>query len=80
MSSAFSMQRLGRRVLPLGMEVVRQVVVALSGEGVVVGEESAVDVQRLLVERLGRRVFPLGAEVGARLSVACGGGAVVVGE
>ena len=46
-------QRLGLGVLPLGVEVERQVVVAVGGVGVVVGEQAAVDLQRLLVAAAG---------------------------
>ena len=53
-------ERLGRRVLPLGKEVIREEVVAHRGVGVVVGQKPAADLQRLLEERLGRRVLPLG--------------------
>ena len=60
-------ERLGLGVLPLGIEVDRQVVVAGGGVGVVVGEQAAVDLQRLLVERLGLGVLPLGVEVTATL-------------
>ena len=70
--------RLG--VLPLGVEVGRQVVVAAGGVGVVVGEQAAADLQRLLEERLGLRVLPLGVEVGRQVVVARGGVGVVVGE
>ena len=58
----------------------RQVVVAQGGLGVIVGEESAADLQRLLEERLGRRVLPLGVEVGRQVVVAHRGVAVIIGE
>ena len=48
-------------VLPLGVEVDRQVVVAVGGVGVVVGEQAAADLQRLLEQRLGLGVLPLGS-------------------
>ena len=46
----------------------------------VVGEQAAADLQRLLVQRLGLGVLPLGAEVGRQVVVASGGVGVVVGE
>ena len=61
-------ERLGLGVLPLGVEVDRQVVVAVGGVGVVVGEQAAVDLQRLLEQRLGLGVLPLGVE-GFRLLI-----------
>ncbi len=64
-------------VLPLGVEVGRQVAVAEGGIGVVVGEQAAADLQGLLVERLGLGVLPLGVEVVCHVVVAgwqCRGG------
>ena len=61
-------QRLGLGVLPLGVEVGRQVVVAFGGVGVVVGEQAAADLQRLLEQRLGLGVLSLGVE-GFRLLI-----------
>ena len=63
-------QRLGLRVLPLGVKVARHIVVASSGVGVVVGEQSAVDLQRLLEQRLGLRMLPLGGEVERQVVIA----------
>ena len=79
-SSAFSYSGWACGVLPLGVEVGRQVVVAGGGVGVVVGEQAAADLQRLLVQRLGLGVLPLGVEVARQVVVARGGVGVVVGE
>ena len=67
-SSAFSNSGWACGVLPLGVEVGRQVVVAVGGVGVVVGEQAAADLQRLLEQRLGLGVLPLGVE-GFRLLI-----------
>ena len=79
-SSAFSNSGWACGVLPLGVEVARQVVVDCGGVGVVVGEQAAVDLQRLLEQRLGLGVLPLGVEVDRHVVVADGGVGVVVGE
>ncbi len=46
----------------------------------VVGEQAAADLQRLLEQRLGLGVLPLGVEVPRHAAVATGGDGVVVGE
>ena len=46
----------------------------------VVGEQAAADLQRLLEQRLGLGVLPLGVEVDRQVVVAGGGVGVVVGE
>ena len=46
----------------------------------VVGEQAAADLQRLLVQRLGLGVLPLGIEVEGQVVVAVGGVGMVVGE
>ena len=76
-SSAFSYSGWAWAYFPWAFEVVRQVVVADGGVGVVVGEQAAVDLQRLLEERLGLGVLPLGVEVQRQVVVAewrCRGG------
>ena len=52
-------QRLGLGIVSLGVEDVRQVVVAGGGVGVFVGEQAAADLQGLLVQRLGLSILPL---------------------
>ena len=79
-SSAFSYSGWAWAYFPWASEVGRQVVVAGGGVGVVVGEQAAVDLQRLLEQRLGRGVLPLGVEVRRQVVVAEGGVGVVVGE
>ena len=73
-------ERLGHRILPLSIEIDRQVVVGCGGFGVVIAKEPAVGLQRFLVERLGRRILPLGLEVDCEVVVACGGFGVVISE
>ncbi len=46
----------------------------------VIGEQAAADLQRLLVQRLGLGVLPLRVKVGRQVVVAVGGVGVVVGE
>ena len=67
-------------VLPLGVEVGRQIVVALGGVGVIVGEQASSDLQRFLEKRLGLDVLSLGSEVDRQVAIAAGGQRVVIGE
>ena len=60
-------ERLGRRVLPLSVEAVRDLVVTSGSVWVQIGEESAVDLQRFLAKRLGVRVLPRGLRLAAKL-------------
>ena len=71
---------MGRGVLPLQIEVDRHLAEASGGGGVVVGEQAAADLQRLLDEAVGRGVLPLVVEVYRQGVVAVGGVGVVVGE
>ena len=48
--------------------------------GMVVGEQAAFDLERLLEERLGLGILPLGVEVRRHVVVAVGGVEVVVAE
>jgi len=52
----------------------------MGGVGVVVGEQAAVDLQRLLEQRLGLSVLTLCAEIRRQAIVAGDGVGVVVGE
>ena len=79
-SSAFSNSGWAWAYFPWASRLHRQVVVAGGGVGVVVGEQAAADLQRLLEQRLGLGVLPLGVEVGRQVVVAGGGVGVVVGE
>ena len=79
-SSAFSSSGWAWACLPWALRLHRHVVVAVGGVGVVVGEQAAVDLQRLLKERLGLGILPLGVEVDRHVVVAVGGEGVVVGE
>ena len=78
-SSAFSYSGWASACFPWSQGS-RQIVVACGGVGVVVGEQAAVDLQRLLEQRLGLGVLPLGVEVERQVVVASGGVGVVVGE
>ena len=60
-------QRLGLGVLPLGVEIDRQVAVAGGGVGVVVGEQAAADLQRFLESGWAWAYFPWALRLHARL-------------
>ena len=71
--AAFDLQRLSKSgwaaaYFPCALEVARHVVVARSGIGMVFTQQTASDLQRLLVQRLGRRGLPLGVRLAATLS------------
>ena len=46
----------------------------------VVGEQAAVDLQRLLEQRLGLGVLPKAVEAGSQVAVACGGVGMLIRE
>ncbi len=49
-------------MLALVVEVGRHVVVAVRGQGMIIGEQSAENLKFLLVQRLGRSILPFGLE------------------
>ena len=80
-ASAFSYSGWACGVLPLGEQVGRQVVVGSPAVlGVVVGQEPAADLQRLLEQRLGLRRTSPALEVLRQVVVAQRGFGVVVGQ
>ena len=67
-------------IFPLGVEVGCRTVVAFRGVGVVVAEQAAENLERLLEQRLSLGVLPLIEEVNRQPGVASSGVGLVVGE